>query len=76
VFSALKPAEEQPGFIVRCYNPTDGLLCGAWRLGSPIRGAERVRADERGAAPLPLEDGGRLVRFEARAGEIVTIRMH
>ncbi|MEP6571586.1 MAG: glycoside hydrolase family 38 C-terminal domain-containing protein [Gemmatimonadota bacterium] len=75
VFSALKPADEESGMILRCYNPTDSAVEGAWRFHTSIRIAERMRADERSAMPVGVRRNGREVPFVARAGEIVTIRI-
>ncbi len=74
MFSALKPGEGDPRDIVlRCYNPDDRPVAGAWRFAAPVSAAFRTRLDEREPVPLVLEDGGRVVRFTAGPREIVTV---
>lgn len=73
VFSALKPAADGAGVILRCYNATDRATRGAWRLPLPVSSARRVRADEREGTDLALDEGGRAVRFSAAPRELVTI---
>jgi len=75
VFSALKPAEDGSGVVIRCYNPGAGAVEGILRLGREVTAAARVRADERERELLPLDPGGRSLRFRARAGEVVTIAL-
>jgi 2-O-(6-phospho-alpha-D-mannosyl)-D-glycerate hydrolase len=78
VWSALKPSTEgaDSGMVLRCYNPDTRAVAGAWRLGVPVHAAFRTRLDEREPVPLVLEDGGRVVRFTAGPGEIVTVAVH
>jgi mannosylglycerate hydrolase len=75
VFAALKPSQGGTAqeMVLRCYNPESTAAAGAWRFSMPLRAAFRTRLDEREAVPLVLEDGGRVVRFVAGPGEIVTI---
>ena len=74
MFSTMKPGEENPRDVVlRCYNPEDRPVAGAWRFGVPVSAAFRTRLDEREPVPLILEDGGRVVRFTAEPREIVTV---
>ncbi|HMA44803.1 MAG TPA: glycosyl hydrolase-related protein [Gemmatimonadales bacterium] len=74
VFSTMKPGEGDLGDVVlRCYNPDDRPVAGAWRFGAPVSAAFRTRLDEREPVPLVLEDGGRVVRFTAGPNEIVTV---
>jgi alpha-mannosidase len=73
VLSAVKPAQAGAGTVLRCYNATSRAAGGAWRFGTAVRAAYRVRADERESVPLVLEDRGRTVRFTAGPREIVTI---
>lgn len=75
VFSALKPSHDRggDGMVLRCYNPGAVAAAGAWRFDTPLRAAFRTRLDEREAVPLVLEEGGRVVRFTAAPGEIVTM---
>jgi 2-O-(6-phospho-alpha-D-mannosyl)-D-glycerate hydrolase len=73
VFSAVKPAQVGSPMVLRCYNATDRRAAGAWRFGSGVKTAHRVRADEREAVALVLEQRGNVVRFVAEPHEIVSI---
>jgi alpha-mannosidase len=74
VFSALKPGEaDARDVVLRCYNPDDRPVAGAWRFAVPVSAAFRVRLDEQEPVPLVLEDRGRVVRFTAGPREIVTV---
>ncbi|HEU5170037.1 MAG TPA: glycoside hydrolase family 38 C-terminal domain-containing protein [Gemmatimonadales bacterium] len=72
VCSAIKPAENGQGIVLRCYNVSPHPTTGRWRFAAPQARALRVRADERGGEAAPLGDGGRTLAFAARAGEIMT----
>jgi alpha-mannosidase len=72
VCSAIKPAEESRGIVLRCYNARAGTIAGRWVFGSPRRRASRVRADEREGREVPLARGGRVLAFEAAPGAWVT----
>lgn len=73
VFSALKPAQIGSPMVLRCYNATNRKITGAWHFGTGVRTAHRVRADEREAVALVLEQRGNLVRFVAEPRELVSI---
>jgi alpha-mannosidase len=73
VFSGLKPAQIGSPLVLRCYNATDRRVAGAWRFGNGVKTAHRVRADEREAVALVLEQRGNVVRFSAEPHEIVSI---
>lgn len=73
VYSALKPAQIGSPVVLRCYNATGRKVAGAWRFGHGVKTAHRVRADEREAVALVLEQRGNIVRFVADPHEIVTI---
>jgi mannosylglycerate hydrolase len=73
VFSAVKPAQQGDGMVLRCYNATARPTAGLWHLGEPVSGAQRARADERALHDIRLGEGGRIVPFHAAAHEIVTI---
>jgi alpha-mannosidase len=73
VFSSLKPAQIGSPLVLRCYNATSRKVAGAWRFGTGIKTAHRVRADEREAVALVLEQRGNVVRFVAEPHEIVSI---
>ena len=73
VFSALKPAQIGSPMVLRCYNATGRKMSGAWRFGRGVKTAHRVRADEREAVALVLEQRGNVVRFVAEPHEMVSI---
>jgi alpha-mannosidase len=73
VFSALKPAQIGSPAVLRCYNTTGRRVAGAWRFGHGVKTAHRVRADEKEAVALVLEQRGNIVRFVAEPHEIVSI---
>jgi len=73
VFSALKPAQIGSPMVLRCYNTTGRKAAGAWRFANGVKTAHRVRADEREAVALVLEQRGNAVRFVAEPYEIVSI---
>lgn len=73
VFSGLKPAQVGSPMVLRCYNATSHKTAGAWRFGQGVKTAHRVRADEREAVALVLEQRGNVVRFVAEPHEIVSI---
>jgi alpha-mannosidase len=73
VFSALKPAEQGDGMVLRCYNATGKPTAGLWHFNQAVSSAKRARADELGLHDIRLGDGGRIVPFHAAAHEIVTI---
>ena len=73
VFSALKPAQIGSPAVLRCYNTTGRKVAGAWRFDHGVKTAHRVRADEKEAVALVLEQRGNIVRFVAEPHEIVSI---
>lgn len=74
VFSTMKPGEDDPRDVVlRCYNPEDRPVAGAWRFAVPVGAAFQTQLDEQEPVPLVLEDGGRVVRFTAGPRDIVTV---
>jgi alpha-mannosidase len=68
VVSALKPAADGSGIVLRCYNPEAVAIAGRWRFGEPRTTAVRVRADEREPRPASLSGEGRVLEFTAPAG--------
>jgi alpha-mannosidase len=73
VFSALKPAAESDGVVLRCYNATGSDVVGQLELAAPLTAAAKVRADERESQPLELGPNRSSVRFDAGPHEIVTL---
>jgi alpha-mannosidase len=73
VYSTLKPAQIGSPVVLRCYNATNRKAAGAWRVAHGVKTAHRVRADEREAVALVLEQRGNVVRFVAEPHEIVSI---
>jgi alpha-mannosidase len=73
VFASLKPAQIGSPMVLRCYNATNHKAAGAWRFGNGVKTAHRVRADEREAVALVLEQRGNIIRFVAEPHEIVSI---
>ncbi|HEY7439590.1 MAG TPA: glycosyl hydrolase-related protein [Acidimicrobiia bacterium] len=74
VLSALKPAEDDDGIIVRVLNPTDTPIDGELRVDLPVRTARGVRLDE-------TDDGGdvmfedRTVRLTVGAHQLRSVRL-
>jgi 2-O-(6-phospho-alpha-D-mannosyl)-D-glycerate hydrolase len=73
VYSGVKPAQIGSPLVLRCYNPTNRKAAGTWRFSNGVKTAHRVRADEREAVALVLEQRGNAVRFVAEPYEIVSI---
>ena len=74
VVSAVKPAEEGEGFVVRVYNPTDADAQARLRVWRHLLRAELANLNESGLEDLPVD--GSTVRFPVRAGQVVTLRLH
>jgi hypothetical protein len=72
VLSAVKPAEESAGIVLRCYNPRAEPVDGVWVFGTPRARARRIRADERGGEAVSLAGEGRAIAFSAAPGAWVT----
>jgi alpha-mannosidase len=74
IVSAVKPAEDGDGAILRCWNSRDETVQGAWRVVPPPARAERTLADERRGTEARVGPDG-AIAFRAAAGEIVTFRI-
>ena len=72
VLSALKPAEDGDGVIVRVYNIADEPVKGRVRLNAAFGKVERVNLNEEEAEALDAREGG--VELSLRPNEIVTLR--
>ena len=73
VVSALKPAADGDGTILRCWNARDTPVSGRWRITPPPVRADRTWSDERPGEAASLETGG-TIGFRAAPGEIVSFR--
>ena len=73
VFTAMKPAEDGSGYILRCVNLRDEATEGAWRWATAPGRVTRVRADETALAPLTCE--GTELRFEVGPREVWSFRV-
>jgi hypothetical protein len=66
VLSAVKPAEDGDGFVVRVLNPTDAAATARLRVGLLIGTAYAVRLDEQ-RVEQPVEIAGDVVQFDVPA---------
>lgn len=74
LLSALKPAEEGEGAILRVLNPSDAPCEARVRLGFPVRAARAVRLDETPVdEPVVLE--GRELRFPVPPHALRSVRI-
>ncbi|MDX2120150.1 MAG: hypothetical protein SF070_03690 [Gemmatimonadota bacterium] len=73
VLTALKPAENGIGYILRCANVRDEAVAGRWRWARRPERVTRVRADEQELGELEL-DGNELA-FEVGARELWSFRV-
>jgi alpha-mannosidase len=74
VLSAVKPAEDGDGMILRCWNARETATVGRARIHPRPRQAERSAGDERGGDVIPLDPDGS-VPFLAGPRAIVTLRL-
>jgi alpha-mannosidase len=74
LLSALKPAEDGDGIVVRVLNPTDTAGEASLRLGFPVRSAAAVRLDESPAAHAVHVDARR-IRFEVPSHAMRSVRL-
>jgi len=72
VLSAVKPAQESGGIIVRCYNLRDKSVPGSLRAGITLASATLCRADESPIESLKVDKGG-MVRFSVSPYSVATI---
>ena len=73
VVSAIKPACECPGLILRALNLSEQAVEGSWRVAPRPGEAWRVRADETRTAQLSVTDAG--IPFRAGPRELVSIQV-
>ena len=74
VLSALKPAEDGDGLVVRVLNPTDAACEAVLRLGFSFTTAEPVRLDEAHAAD-PVTRSGDTLRFAVPPHALRSVRI-
>ena len=74
VLSAVKPAEDGNGIVLRCWNVSEGRVAGAWRVVPAPASATLTRADEEGGIELAIAADG-TVPFTAGPRSMVTIRI-
>jgi hypothetical protein len=71
VLSALKPAEDGDGIVVRVLNPDDAPAVAILRAGVPIGAAHAVRLDEAPIAELAVDEG--TVQFDVPAQAVRSV---
>jgi hypothetical protein len=76
VLSALKPADDGNGIIVRCYSLRGAPVAGRIRAGRPLARASLVRADETEVRPLAMAGAGDVVEFPVPAYGLVSLRLN
>jgi alpha-mannosidase len=74
VLSALKPAEDGGGIVVRCWNPTASAVSACLRLGFAVASASAVALDETPIAGLVGLDGD-VVRVEVPPYALRSVRL-
>jgi len=74
VLSALQPAADGDGIVVRVLNPTPDPIDAELRIGLPVAHASFVRLDESPAAGAPARDGSTL-RFRVAAHALCSLRI-
>ena len=75
VVSALKPAEDGRGVVLRVLNPTDDPLEARVEVGLPSAAVEAVRLDETPAAGEIVRRDGRLLRFAVPPHALRSLRL-
>jgi alpha-mannosidase len=75
IFSALKPAADGHGVVLRCYNAGEHQAEGAVTFGDARPQVIRVSADERPLEALPLAPDGQSVSLSLAPGEILSLRL-
>ena len=78
VLSALKPAQDGDGLVLRLQNPGDEASEARIELGFPVREAHACRLDEQvdaDAGPVALESAGRVLRVSVPARSLCSLRL-
>ena len=71
--SAVVPARQGDGMILRCYNVLEREVAGAWRVRPKAVRAWQVRADETRLGSLPVN--GELIPFRAGPRALISVRV-
>jgi mannosylglycerate hydrolase len=74
VLSAVKPAEDGHGIVLRCWNATEQTVAGSWRVVPAPAQAWIARADEANGDAISVDAAG-TVAFTAGPRAIVTVRI-
>ncbi len=74
LLTALKPAEEGPGIVLRLLNPTDAALAARIQVAFPVSSVEAVRLDER-PAQATVAVQGHVVTLTVPARGLRSIRL-
>jgi hypothetical protein len=74
VLSAVKPAENGEGIVLRCWNAADTPTQGTWLVVPPPSSATLTRADETVAEAMTMGPGG-TIPFTAGPRAMVTVRV-
>ncbi|MGB8862002.1 MAG: glycosyl hydrolase-related protein [Ilumatobacteraceae bacterium] len=76
VLSALKPADDGDGIVVRLWNPTDGESTVGLRLGNASLQLQECHLDETASQPTGLQhlDAGAPIQIDAAAHQLITLR--
>jgi alpha-mannosidase len=74
VLSALKPADDGDGIVVRCSNPTAAAVSACLRLGFAVASASAVALDETPVAGVVGLDGD-VVRFDVPPHALRSVRL-
>ena len=72
VITALKPADDGNGGVVRFWNPTNGDVVDGFRTAAPLDKAFLCNLNEEPGAELPVRDGA--VPVAVPAGGLATVR--
>lgn len=73
ILSAVKPAEDGQGMIVRLFNPTTETVAGMLTVGLPLAGAQENTLEELPVAELPVAHGA--INLTVPAKKIMTVRL-
>ncbi|MEP7324663.1 MAG: glycosyl hydrolase-related protein, partial [Gemmatimonadota bacterium] len=72
VLSAIKPAEDSEGMVVRCFNLRDNRVTGTLRAGVEVSRATLCRADESPVESLKVDKSG-VIRFPVSPRSVATV---